>query len=60
MKTRFESKKKEKFQLGQMVKGRNEPVNLVQVLEAVAGIKEEDIEQLAQQLALNTEKLFNF
>jgi TatD DNase family protein len=57
--TRFESKKKERYQKGAQVKGRNEPVNLVQILEIMAGVRGEDVDQLADQFNRNTQKLFN-
>jgi len=59
VKTVVEAKKKEKFVEGFQVKGRNEPANLVQVLEVVAGLKNEDPEQMARVFTENTEKVFN-
>lgn len=56
--TKPESKKKEKFQDGFQVKGRNEPCNIVQVLEVVAAIKEMSIEEVAKQTTLNAENVF--
>lgn len=58
VKTKFESKKKEKFVEGMQVKGRNEPSNLIQVLEVIAGVRNEDIDELAECIAANTERLF--
>lgn len=40
------------------VKGRNEPMQLVQVLEALASIRQEDIEVLCEKIYDNTTKLF--
>lgn len=40
------------------VKGRNEPMNLVQVLEVLAAIREENIDSLAEQVYNNTQSLF--
>lgn len=40
------------------VKNRNEPSSLIQVLEVLASLRNEDIEQLAEQVWLNTNKLF--
>lgn len=58
IKTTFPTVKKEKWQAGSMVKGRNEPANIVQILEIVAGIKEEDMEKLCNAVYQNTTKLF--
>jgi TatD DNase family protein len=50
--------KKERFRWGEMVKGRNEPCSLYEVLRIVARIKniEEDI--LAEQIMKNTKEVF--
>jgi len=56
--TQFESRKKEKFEKGFHVKGRNEPSNCVQILEILSKIKKHSIEDLAQSLYENTIKLF--
>jgi len=40
------------------VKNRNEPSNLIQVLEVVASLRDEDINNLAEQIYDNTNKLF--
>lgn len=58
VKTKFESRKKEKWQAGQCVKGRNEPANIVQVLEVVAGSRGEDVQSLAEIVYENTMNLF--
>ncbi|XP_003738865.1 putative deoxyribonuclease TATDN1 [Galendromus occidentalis] len=59
VKTFFESKKKERFEETKQVKGRNEPQNIVQVLEVIAAIKgEEDVDHLASQIYENTCKVF--
>lgn len=58
IKTTFPTVKKEKWLDGKMVKGRNEPVNIIQVLEIVAAIKNEDKEKLCKTLYENTCKLF--
>lgn len=58
IKTKFETKKKEKWEKGLCVKGRNEPANIVQVLEVVAGCRGEDVESLAQSVYENTLNLF--
>ncbi|KAJ3275709.1 TatD DNase [Terramyces sp. JEL0728] len=54
----YQTKKKEKFEMGQMVKSRNEPCLLHQVLQVVAGIKGVNEEELSQQLYHNTINLF--
>lgn len=54
----FESTKKEKFELGKMVKNRNEPCSLPQVLQVIAKIKNVDENLLAEQILKNTNKLF--
>ena len=42
-----------------MVKGRNEPHNIRQVLEIIAAVKElENMEELAEQIYDNTTKIF--
>ncbi|XP_031556533.1 putative deoxyribonuclease TATDN1 [Actinia tenebrosa] len=56
--TKFETKKKERFEKGFCVKGRNEPANIIQVLEVVAGSRGEDPQQLAETIYENTERLF--
>ncbi|XP_022100645.1 putative deoxyribonuclease TATDN1 isoform X4 [Acanthaster planci] len=58
IKTIYQCKKKEKWEQGFCVKSRNEPGNIVQVLEVMAAARGEDIEELAQNLYDNTEKLF--
>ncbi|XP_077545021.1 deoxyribonuclease TATDN1-like [Haemaphysalis longicornis] len=58
IRTSFPAKKKERFEAGFMVKGRNEPANLVQVLEVLAGVRGEDPDALAAQVYENTCRLF--
>ncbi|XP_027234104.1 deoxyribonuclease TATDN1 isoform X3 [Penaeus vannamei] len=58
VKTTFPNKKKEKWESGVMVKSRNEPNCIVQVLEVLAGIREEDADMLAETFFKNTQKLF--
>lgn len=41
-----------------MVAGRNEPVNIVQVLEVVAGARNQPIEELADTVYANTLRAF--
>lgn len=50
----FRSLKKEKFEMGQMVKSRNEPCNLYQILFIVAALKKIDPAELAEQVWKNT------
>ncbi|KAG9445275.1 hypothetical protein H6P81_016615 [Aristolochia fimbriata] len=53
------STKKEKYDDGCTVKGRNEPCNVRQVLEVVAGCKSiTDIDRLSQALYINTCRVF--
>ncbi|XP_072942523.1 deoxyribonuclease TATDN1 [Epargyreus clarus] len=58
--TKFPSVKKEKYSVDSdcQVKGRNEPVNIVQVLEILAAIRNEDIDELAKAIYRNTNNLF--
>ncbi|PSN50956.1 putative deoxyribonuclease TATDN1 [Blattella germanica] len=58
VKTTFPSVKKEKWQSGMMIKSRNEPANIVQVLEIIAAVKEEDLDSLCETIYQNTVKLF--
>jgi len=52
-------KKKERFQKGCQVKGRNEPCQLLQVLSVIANVKKMDINELATLIYNNTRKVFN-
>ncbi|WAR24328.1 TATD1-like protein [Mya arenaria] len=54
----FPSKKKEKWEKGNFVKSRNEPATIIQVLEVLAGARNENIEDLARVIHDNTQKLF--
>ncbi|XP_051174819.1 deoxyribonuclease TATDN1 [Leptopilina boulardi] len=56
--TRFPSVKKEKWQPDKMVKGRNEPCTIVQILEILASVRDEEEEYLCNQIYKNTMKLF--
>ncbi|KAF7851942.1 hypothetical protein BT93_L1653 [Corymbia citriodora subsp. variegata] len=59
VKTLWPSKKKEKYDPESIVKGRNEPCLVCQVLEVVAGCKGiEDIDQLSKTLYHNTCRVF--
>jgi len=56
--TKFNSVKKEKYKESCMVKGRNEPSTIKQVLEVVASLKEEDPVSLGNRIYQNTLNLF--
>ena len=58
VKTSFPTKKKEKHDENFMVKGRNEPANIVQVFEVLCGIRQESADEIEKQLYENTIKLF--
>ena len=61
VKTKFESVKKQqkqKWQKDVLVVGRNEPCTIVQVLEAIAGVKGEDADKLSEVFYNNTMKVF--
>ena len=49
---------KKKWREGAVVKGRNEPHTIRQVLEIIAAVKEEDPQELAEKIYANTEKIF--
>lgn len=52
------SVKKEKWERGMMVKGRNEPVGIVQVAYAVAGIKSLPVEEVCEAAWKNSVRMF--
>ncbi|KAH8372735.1 hypothetical protein KR009_004181 [Drosophila setifemur] len=56
--TKFPTVKKKKWTADSRVDGRNEPCQIIQVLEALAGLKQEPKEKLAEALYQNTEDLF--
>lgn len=56
--TNFPAVKKEKWQADRMVKGRNEPCTIVQILEVLARIRDEEEEYLCNQIYKNTMKVF--
>ncbi|XP_034241199.1 putative deoxyribonuclease TATDN1 [Thrips palmi] len=58
IKTQFPSVKKEKWQSGSMIKSRNEPANIIQVMEIIASVKETDISSLSKLIYENTMKVF--
>ena len=57
MKTRFPQKAKEKQSDECVVKGRNEPCNIVQVLEVVSSVMKVDTKELAERAYENSIKL---
>lgn len=58
--TKFETVKKTKYSLqsNAQVKGRNEPVNIVNVLEVLAAVRGDDADELAAAIYENTNKMF--
>jgi TatD DNase family protein len=55
---RYKIVKKEKWEDGAMVKGRNEPCNIERVAKIIAGIKEVSIEEVCEAAWKNTVKVF--
>lgn len=55
---RYKTVKKEKWEEGAMVKGRNEPCNIERVAKIIAGIKEVSIEEVCEAAWKNTVKVF--
>ena len=58
VKTKWDVKKKERWAEGSTVKDRCEPCHIVQVLEVMAEYRQEDPDELCQQMYENTQKLF--
>ncbi|KAL1139745.1 hypothetical protein AAG570_006723 [Ranatra chinensis] len=58
IKTTFPSVKKEKWRAELMVKGRNEPANIIQILEIISAVKGENVGVLSEQVYRNTMQLF--
>ena len=56
--TTFPMRTKEKYEEGVLVKERNEPCTMVQVLEVVAKVRNQDAYELAAIVYENTERLF--
>ncbi|KAM0522696.1 hypothetical protein ACHAQF_004735 [Verticillium nonalfalfae] len=56
---RWKIVKKEKWQEGAMVKGRNEPCMIERVAKVVAGIKGVSVEEVCEAAWKNTNKVFN-
>lgn len=59
VKTVFEQKKKEKFTKGFMVKGRNEPCQIIQVLEVLAAVLGKSEKELSEICYKNSLSFFN-
>ncbi|OHW90232.1 TatD family hydrolase [Colletotrichum incanum] len=55
---RFKVVKKEKWEEGAMIKGRNEPCMIERVAKAVAGIKGVEVEDICEAAWTNTVKVF--
>eukprot|EP01124_Arcella_intermedia_P023784 TRINITY_DN3852_c0_g1_i1.p1 TRINITY_DN3852_c0_g1~~TRINITY_DN3852_c0_g1_i1.p1 ORF type:complete len:393 (-),score=102.46 TRINITY_DN3852_c0_g1_i1:23-1201(-) len=58
VKTKFVEKPKEKWQPEAMVKGRNEPANIIQVLEVISQLQNQKLEDLAQVIYKNSKQVF--
>jgi TatD DNase family protein len=58
VKTHLKSVKKEKWDATLLVRGRNEPCNIVQVLEVVASVRGDNQEELADQVFRNSHQVF--
>ena len=58
IKTDILAKDKKKYAKGCQVKGRNEPANIVQIAEVIAGIQGTIVEQVTEHAFVNTIKMF--
>lgn len=58
--TYFESKPEKKYEAGKQVKGRNEPCNIVQVAEVVAGVKGIPVQELIDSCYANSLRLYKW
>jgi TatD DNase family protein len=58
--TKWDKKADKKFELGIMVKGRNEPCQIVQVAEVIAGVKGISVEQVAEACYQNSLRLYGW
>lgn len=56
--TTFAKKPDKKFEVGKMVKGRNEPCQIVQVAEVIAGVKGISLEEVASACYQNSMDLY--
>jgi len=59
--TSFQSQKKvdKKFELGKLVRGRNEPCQIIQIAEVIAGVKSIPVEDVIHTCYENSMKLYN-
>jgi len=60
VKTQFESKHEKKYEKGKCVKGRNEPCQIVQVAEVIAGVRGIAVDELADACYANSMKLYGW
>jgi len=58
IKTRFPDKKKERWEMGSCVKSRTEPCHIIQVLEVMAAVRGETVDEIVEATYQNTVKLF--
>jgi TatD DNase family protein len=58
--TSFEKKTDKKFELGKMVKGRNEPCQIIQVAEVIAGVKGVSVKEVADACYENSMRLYGW
>ncbi|KAK5584751.1 hypothetical protein RB653_006368 [Dictyostelium firmibasis] len=60
IKTNFPSVKRDKFKLGSCVQNRNEPCNIINVLEVIVGLNggDDKIEEISEQIYKNTINVF--
>ena len=58
--TEIEAKQEKKYVAGLQVKGRNEPCNIVQVAEVVAGVRGMKVEELAEACYQNSLRLYQW
>jgi TatD DNase family protein len=58
LQTKFATKKKEKWVEGTMIKDRNEPCTMVQILEILAHERGMDANELAEAIYINSQRLF--
>ena len=58
IKSEFPKRKPEKYEVGFLVKDRNEPCMIGQVLEVVAAVRQQDPVELAETVYRNSERLF--
>jgi TatD DNase family protein len=58
--TKFEKKADKKFEMGKLVKGRNEPCQIVQVAEVIAGAKGISLKEVADACYQNSMRLYGW